>query len=41
VYDKLVECEDIAKKGKKGVHSAKEPAANRVNDVSAPGNAAK
>ncbi len=41
VYEKLVECEDLAKSAKRGVHSAKEPAANRINDVSLPGSAAK
>ncbi|GFH12962.1 ribonuclease [Haematococcus lacustris] len=41
VYEKLVECEELAKNAKRGVFSAKEPAANRMNDVSAPGNAQK
>lgn len=41
VYERLVECEEAAKGAKRGVHSAKEPAANRINDVSAPGNATK
>ncbi|KAL6757416.1 hypothetical protein V8C86DRAFT_2625605 [Haematococcus lacustris] len=41
VYEKLVECEELAKNAKRGVFSTKEPAANRMNDVSAPGNAQK
>jgi staphylococcal nuclease domain-containing protein 1 len=41
VYDKLVECEALATSSKRGVHSAKEPPVNRVNDVSAPGSAAR
>lgn len=41
VYEKLLECEELAKGSKRGVHSAKEPPVNRINDVSAPGNAAK
>jgi hypothetical protein len=41
VYEKLLECEELAKGAKRGVHSAKEPPVNRLNDVSAPGNAAK
>ena len=39
VYERLVECEEMAKSAKRGLHSSKEPAANRSNDVSAPGNA--
>ncbi|GAX85627.1 hypothetical protein CEUSTIGMA_g13042.t1 [Chlamydomonas eustigma] len=41
VYDKLLECEELAKQAKRGIHSNKEPAPNRVNDVSQPGNANK
>ncbi len=41
MYEKLVECEDLAKSAKRGIYSSKEPAANRINDVSLPGNAAK
>lgn len=41
VYEQLVECEKLAQQAKRGMHSAKEPAANRINDVSQPGNAAK
>ncbi|KXZ48282.1 hypothetical protein GPECTOR_29g59 [Gonium pectorale] len=41
VYEKLVACEEMAKSSKRGVHSAKEPPANRVNDVSTPGSAAR
>ena len=41
VYERLVECEELAKQSKRGVHSAKEPPANRTNDVSQPGNAQK
>ena len=41
VYDKLLECEELAKGAKRGIHSAKEPAPNRVNDVSQPGSVNK
>ncbi len=41
VYERLVECEEMAKGAKRGLHSAKEPPANRINDVSQPGNATK
>ena len=41
MYDKLLECEELAKSAKRGLHSGKEPAPNRVNDVSQPGNANK
>ncbi|GLI65134.1 hypothetical protein VaNZ11_008590 [Volvox africanus] len=41
VYERLMACEELAKSSKRGVHSAKEPPANRVNDVSTPGSAAK
>ncbi len=41
VYERLVEVEDLAKQAKRGLHSAKEPPPNRINDVSQPGNAAK
>ena len=41
VYDKLLECEELAKGAKRGLHSNKEAAPNRVNDVSQPGNATK
>ena len=41
MYDKLLECEELAKGAKRGLHSNKEAAPNRVNDVSQPGNATK
>ncbi|EFJ43941.1 hypothetical protein VOLCADRAFT_95870 [Volvox carteri f. nagariensis] len=41
VYERLVACEELAKSSKRGVHSSKEPPANRVNDVSTPGSAAR
>lgn len=41
MYDKLLECEELAKQAKRGLYSAKEPPPNRVNDVSQPGNATK
>lgn len=41
VYERLVECEELAKGSKRGVHSAKEPPINRVNDVSQPGSGAR
>eukprot|EP00798_Chlamydomonas_sp_ICE-L_P007216 gene7216-323_t len=41
VYERLVECEEMAKGAKRGLHSPKEPPANRINDVSQPGNATK
>ncbi|KAG2441222.1 hypothetical protein HYH02_010066 [Chlamydomonas schloesseri] len=41
VYERLVACEELAKSSKRGLHSAKEPAANRINDVSQPGSAAR
>ncbi len=40
-YDKLLECEELAKSSKRGLHGTKQPPPNRVNDVSAPGNATK
>ncbi|KAG2491495.1 hypothetical protein HYH03_010073 [Edaphochlamys debaryana] len=41
VYEKLVACEELAKSSKRGLHSAKAPPANRVNDVSTPGSATR
>jgi hypothetical protein len=41
VYERLVACEELARSSKRGVHSAKEPPANRVNDVSTPGSATR
>ena len=41
VYDKLLECEDLAKQAKRGMHSQKEQPPNRINDVSQPGSASK
>ncbi|GLC57824.1 hypothetical protein PLESTB_001270800 [Pleodorina starrii] len=41
VYERLVACEELARSSKRGVHSAKEPPANRVNDVSQPGSATR
>ncbi|KAG1657494.1 hypothetical protein FOA52_008370 [Chlamydomonas sp. UWO 241] len=41
VYDKLLECEELAKGAKRGVHGTKAPPPNRINDVSIPGSAAK
>mmetsp|Transcript_6774 Transcript_6774/g.14968 ORF Transcript_6774/g.14968 Transcript_6774/m.14968 type:complete len:971 (+) Transcript_6774:79-2991(+) len=41
VYERLLECEELAKSSKRGIHSTKEPAANRINDVSLPGSATK
>lgn len=41
MYDQLLECENLARNAKRGLHSAKEPAANRLNDVSLPGSAQK
>ncbi|GFR42157.1 hypothetical protein Agub_g3009 [Astrephomene gubernaculifera] len=41
VYEKLMECEELARSSKRGLHSPKEPPANRVNDVSAPGQATR
>ncbi len=38
---RLVACEELAKSSKRGVHSSKDPAANRVNDVSTPGSATR
>jgi staphylococcal nuclease domain-containing protein 1 len=42
VYERLVQLEESAKKGKRGLHSPKEPpAAPRLNDVSGAGGAAR
>jgi hypothetical protein len=41
IYDRLMEVENLARSAKRGIHSGKEPAANRINDMSTPGNAAK
>jgi staphylococcal nuclease domain-containing protein 1 len=42
VYERLMQLEELAKKGKRGLHSAKEPpAAPRLNDVSGAGGAAR
>jgi staphylococcal nuclease domain-containing protein 1 len=41
VYEQLLECESLARNAKRGVHSPKEPAANRINDVSLPNSAQK
>jgi len=41
VYERLIELEAAAKTAKRGVHSSKEVAAPRTNDVSLPGNAAR
>lgn len=41
VYERLIELEEAAKTAKRGVHSSKEVAAPRTNDVSLPGNAAR
>lgn len=41
IYDKLLECEELAKNAKRGVHGNKAPPPNRINDVSQPGSAAK
>ncbi|KAF5838613.1 hypothetical protein DUNSADRAFT_2521 [Dunaliella salina] len=41
IYDRLMEVENMARSAKRGIHSAKEPPANRINDMSAPGHAAK
>lgn len=37
VYEQLIQLEELSKQGKKGLHGTKEPAANRINDVSQPG----
>jgi hypothetical protein len=41
LYEKLVELEEAAKKGRKGLHNPKEAPPNRINDVSQPGSGAK
>lgn len=41
VYDRLLECEELAKQAKRGLHSNKEPPVNRINDVSAPNSLAR
>ena len=40
-YEDLVNAEDVAKKGKKGLWSSKEPPIPRVNDISIPGAGAR
>ena len=40
-FENLVNAEEVGKKGKKGVHSAKEAPVTRVNDLSVPGSSAK
>lgn len=41
IYERLIEVEEMAKAAKRGLHSNKEVAVPRQNDVSAPGNAAR
>lgn len=41
VYERLMELEEAAKAAKRGIHSSKETAPPRVNDVSLPGNSAR
>jgi len=41
IYDRLMEVENLARTAKRGIHSAKEPPANRINDMSQPGHAAR
>ncbi|KAF8068404.1 elongation factor G [Scenedesmus sp. PABB004] len=41
VYEALVDLEEKAKQAKRGIHSSKEVAVPRVNDVSTPGNGAR
>ncbi len=41
IYERLVAVEELAKSAKRGIHSAREPASVRPNDVSTPANAAR
>lgn len=40
-FESLVNAEEVGKRGKKGLHSAKEAPVTRVNDLSVPGSSAK